>query len=616
MWRAIAVLLLAAGAVQAQDAAPAGGWVVLPVDEYRSLHDKAYPRTPEPEPEKPPVDAAFTRLEYDLRVAGDQASGEARLTVDVFKDGWVRIPIPEGLRVRAARLDGKPVVVDEAVTAQAGSSVKAAPPGILLAKPGRKSVVLDVAVPLTGTGGTEAISLPAAEAATLRASVVVPRDGLDVKLGGGLLAESVSAHGQTRWVADGLSGTALTFSWQRRVEDHRAAQPLRMRGSVMQLVGLGEDAGQITAEVKLEVVHGLASKLALAVPEGVTVNQVSGTNVGDWDVQKGILAVTFLEPVDGTEIIVVTGEARLPRDGTFGIPVLRLTGVEREMGGLAVEVVGAGEITDKQPRGLEPADPKDLSGAIAVRESPSLVAFRFRAQDGADARSLNVTVQRYTPQAVLLAVAEEARYDALIVDDGKLLVRGRYAVRNNQQSFLLVRLPEAATLWSASVSGRPVRPGRTEDGALLVPLEKARAGEEAPAFAVEIVYVQRGTPWANEGRARLSLPSVDLPVSRMGLLLYRSPRYRVASEPGTFREQAYAPPLSAALKAAESESAVNESAAAKTAGAKKRGVIGILPVQVPFPAFGEAVFFASELTKENEAPGLELRYKRTKGGRS
>jgi hypothetical protein len=612
MFKGIAVLLLAVGAARAQDT-PAGGWVVLPVDEYRTLHDKAYPRTPEPESDKPPVDAALTRLEYDLRVAGDQASGEARLTVDVFKDGWVRIPIPEGLRVRAARLDGKPVVVDDG--AKPGSNVKAAAPGVLLAKAGRKSVVLEVAVPLTGAGGTEAVSLPAAGAATMRASVVVPRDGLDLKLGGGLLAESVSAHGQTRWVADGLSGTPLCFSWQRRVEDHRAAQPLRMRGSVMQLVGLGEDAGQITAEVNVEVVHGLASKIALAVPEGVTVNQVSGTNVGDWDVQKGVLTVTFLEPVDAAETVVVTGESRLPRDGTFGIPVLRLTGVERETGGLAVEVVGAGEITDNQLRGLEPADPKDLSGAIAARESPSLVAFRFRAQDGAEARSVNVTVQRYTPQAVLLAVAEEARYDALLVDDGKLLVRGRYAVRNNQQSFLLVRLPEAATLWSASVSGRPVRPGRTEDGALLVPLEKARAGEEAPAFAVEVVYVQRAAPWANEGRTRLTLPAVDLPVSRMGLLLYRSPRYRVATEPGAFREQAYAPPLSAALKAADGPVA-NESATAKTAGGKKRGVIGILPLQVPFPAFGDAIFYASELTKENEAPGLELRYKRTKGGRS
>ena len=47
----------------------------------------------------------------------------------------------------------------------------------------------------------------------------------------------------------------------------------------------------------------------------------------------------------------------------------------------ALEVLGAGEIHPQEPRGLEPADASDLGGSIAGRDSPSLVAFRFRAQD-------------------------------------------------------------------------------------------------------------------------------------------------------------------------------------------------------------------------------------------
>src|SRR5215472_1782736 len=74
----------------AQDSSRSPGWVVLPVDEYRSLHDRAYPLEHEPEP--PPVDATLTRVDYDLRVNGDLASGRAVLTIDVLKDGWVRVP--------------------------------------------------------------------------------------------------------------------------------------------------------------------------------------------------------------------------------------------------------------------------------------------------------------------------------------------------------------------------------------------------------------------------------------------------------------------------------------------------------------------------------------------
>src|SRR5580698_3535140 len=106
--------LLAAGLIfaadsQAQEKASepshASGWVVIPVQEYRVLRAKAYPVEHDPEP--PPMDATLTRVDYELHVAGDLAAGRASLTVDVLKDGWVRVPVPAGLLVREARLEGK-----------------------------------------------------------------------------------------------------------------------------------------------------------------------------------------------------------------------------------------------------------------------------------------------------------------------------------------------------------------------------------------------------------------------------------------------------------------------------------------------------------------------------
>jgi hypothetical protein len=101
----VASLLLCAGRISAQNASHAPGWVVISIGDYRTLHAKAYP--PDREPEPPPVDATLTRVDYDLRIDGDLAAGRASLTVDVLKDGWVRVPIPAGLLVREAKLDGK-----------------------------------------------------------------------------------------------------------------------------------------------------------------------------------------------------------------------------------------------------------------------------------------------------------------------------------------------------------------------------------------------------------------------------------------------------------------------------------------------------------------------------
>src|SRR5580700_9736687 len=82
--------------------AQAPGWVVIPVDEYGSLRAKAYPAELAPEPA--PVAATLTRVDYQLRLNGTLATGQASLTVDILQDGWVRVPIPAGLLVREARV--------------------------------------------------------------------------------------------------------------------------------------------------------------------------------------------------------------------------------------------------------------------------------------------------------------------------------------------------------------------------------------------------------------------------------------------------------------------------------------------------------------------------------
>src|ERR1700728_3397418 len=87
----------------------AQGWVVLPIRDYEALHAQAYPA--ERGPEVPPVEATLTRVDYDLRVDGAVATGSARLTIDVLKDGWVRVPVPPGLLVREARLGNELVLL-------------------------------------------------------------------------------------------------------------------------------------------------------------------------------------------------------------------------------------------------------------------------------------------------------------------------------------------------------------------------------------------------------------------------------------------------------------------------------------------------------------------------
>lgn len=658
------VFLFASGTASAQVGPPrpsasAPGWVVISVADYRALHARAYP--PEREPEPLPVDATLTRVDYDLRIDTELATGRAALTVDVLKDGWVRVPIPQGLLVREAKLDGKLISL---VPPAPGTPKTNTHLAALLSHPGRAILNLEIALPVQSAAGEESITLPSTESGVTRATVHLPKQGVDIRLSGGLLADKSESANDTKWVAYARGTEPLTLTWKRKTEDHRATQPLRLRGALTELTGLSEDTTSVMADVNVEVTQGAAKEVRLSLPGKLTINQVSGAMVADWEMKDGQLAVTFLEPVEHNAKFTIAAETRSPRDGQIEIPVLRLLNAERDNGGLAVEVLGAGEIKEFKAEGLENADASDLGELVSSRQSTSLSAFRFRGGDAKTKRSLVVNVARYTPHAMLMANVSEARYNVLITNEGKLLVQARYAIRNNQRNFIKITLPQGATLWSAALAGKPVRPGQSPDGAVLLPLEKAHAGEDAPEFPVEVVYIAHGSAWNDKGQFKLALPALDLPVSRTGVAVYHPPLFKVTAEPGAFHVETYADPTSAALnppplpmpmsivtKSDVSSAPLGGRAVTGLAqltpaappprteytGTEANALIdqqevrndlpkidfdnlrlnagrasGILPIQVDFPQLGPSLFLVSELTAENKASEANFNFQREK----
>jgi hypothetical protein len=197
-----------------------------------------------------------------------------------------------------------------------------------------------------------------------------------------------------------------------------------------------------------------------------------------------------------------------------------------------------------------------------------------------------------------------------------------------------------------------------------LPLEKSRGGEDAPAFVVELMYVTKAPAWLDKGKQTVTLPALDLPISRTGVLFYYPPMFRVSAEPGTFRTQEYQGPISAALTPTAWESggiggrvgtvsvvngAIVANAPSPTASPQQADrleqfaklqsnddkekkdatqalldtfksksmagrVTGIVPVSIDFPAFGPSIYLVSELTSENQFPAAEFSFQRDKKG--
>ena len=108
--------------------------------------------------------------------------------------------------------------------------------------------------------------------------------------------------------------------------------------------------------------------------ENISINQVSGATVADWEIKNGELTVKLLEPADHNVRFVVSCETRLPRDGQITVPIFAVENNLRQTGGVAVEVLGAGEIKDAKGQGLEEADSSDL-GPMASKTNDVIGGF-------------------------------------------------------------------------------------------------------------------------------------------------------------------------------------------------------------------------------------------------
>src|SRR5687768_9647631 len=196
------VFCVASSSAQTGTSTP-DGWVVLQVSDYTALKHAAFPA--DPQPAAPPVEATLSRIDYALKVDGDLATGEARLTVDVIKNGWVRIGLPDGLMVRDAKLDGQPVNLAMNPTSKGPGRAD-----LLISKTGRSVLTLQIVAPVTTVAGTDILHLPVSNSAVSHATIELARQGVDVKVTGGLLLDHTEAPTGSRWKANGKGGEPLT----------------------------------------------------------------------------------------------------------------------------------------------------------------------------------------------------------------------------------------------------------------------------------------------------------------------------------------------------------------------------------------------------------------------
>ena len=518
MPKPLMLLLAAALTVPTLAGATEPNTVIVGLDQFLAMYEQT--RDPTETPEHAPRDYAISSARYSGKVvfdAGEPTSAvfDASLRIEVLKEtGWVQIPVlPATVAVRSITVGGK-----EAPVWSDGAWLY-----LVTDRTGAFDVKATFATSIFISEGRSSLSFQPIPAGSMELELAVPaEEALDFVVAGAQLKSDRTERGM-RVVEAVIPGSqSVAISWQREIPESPEALAPRVYAEVFSLVGLGEGLLQARATVAYTILQAGIESVQIALPEGVTLVDVTGSGIRDWTLgSDSVLTVDLNFAAEGAYTLGLVMEAAIGEGSLEAVaPLIEPIGVDRSKGWVGVEARGTIEVAAGDAVGVTPIDVRLLPGSIlGITSNPILLAYKYLG-NGA---SLPLQVTQHEDVAVLVTLLDRAEATTMLTADGRRLTSVRYRVRNNRKQFLRLTLPEGAELWSAEVAGRSVQPARAADGRILIPLVRSQASGGALAdFAVAVVYVEEGTaPLANgTGSFRASMPKADVPVTYVSWTVY------------------------------------------------------------------------------------------------
>jgi hypothetical protein len=315
----------------------------------------------------------------------------------------------------------------------------------------------------------------------------------------------------------------------RLVVRARPADPAarRFEAQVDTLASIGEVSLTASASVEVYVKSGRLGGVTLLLPADVNLLSLTGPSLRAHKAAAGPdglqVEVAFTQDMEGDfrleleyERLLVEGKPASATGSTSGesrveVPTPRVSGAEVVQGRIAVEALSAVEVRPTPSGPLSVLDVAELPQQLVLRTThPILAAYKYLQAEPEPRLTLALTRHRLAD--VQEASIDRADYRTLFTRDGLQVTTVEFTVRNRRKQFLKLSLPRGASLWSASVGGKPEKPAvsETKDGDEVL----VKILNSGTAFPVRLVYSTPGPAFGRLGRARGALPMPDILVTR------------------------------------------------------------------------------------------------------
>ena len=485
------LLALLGRAFAAGDAAPPVVWTVRSADVTVHLA-------------KDTVSAAPTLdLTYTFERVGDADA--------VAGAAWTTLRLVDGVVTRSSSLDSP----TSAVFTRDDSGT---PGTFLTLDPSRRAVTVKLSGVLQPSGTAHAlVQLPVAP--FTRVHLDAP--GLDVDVAGSLpdLGDSDACCGTRLLRPDGV----LDLRWQPHRDSAPAPASSVVRAEVSTAAWVRDGALGVRSRVRFIVSRGRVQQLQLDVAglEDVELEGVPFTRSGS------ILTLTPAEPLEGMLTVELTGR-RSAVSGSFPTP--KPLGVARVESWYTLGKPDEGDVVPSGGAAVSarqlPLWARGLSESMPVAywstRAPSLAAGHFETIMGPD------------------TVVQSAEYVVSQSEDGHVLARATWLVRNERSQYLKVTPPPGLRPLTVRVSGRPALILK-EGESFYVPLEKSiETVQGLLAFPVEVAWIGSDVGWLSSGQARkqarvLTLPAVNAPIQAAKWEVHLPRGWKVDAHPSRHR---------------------------------------------------------------------------------
>jgi hypothetical protein len=516
------------------------GRIVLKRDDFKKLLKSMEP----PRADPTLGDFLLTSAFYNAKIEKEATEVSATFNIEVLPRGgrkdFLLVPLlRREVALKTLTLDGK----DGLITEKNGYHA------VAIAQEGSHKAVALFTIATDLKRGPQSISFPVPRTSITRLILEIPLPSIQPEIP---LATSIKRmdRGDNTVIEAVLSPTEhIQVAWSRIIPEAEKGPP-KIYTDLWQLLSIEDDALRVSATASINVLQNTIAGITLKVPDKYQILDVTGQVVGDWKEKevKGqkMLDVSLKTPRQGKFDFLIRAE-RIFEEGTViaDFNGFALPNSIREKGFIAVEMKGSAEAKVTETEGLDRASFSELPPQmIGYSVKPLIFAYKYLRHP----YRIVLDIMKHKELPVISTVVDSASGITLFTEDGKLVHRLTYTVRNTWKQFMEVALPKDAELWGTYVDGKSVKPSKNEKNKILIPLNRSQSSEGGLApFDVELIYFQKATKFSWFGTKKSSFAIPDLMMSRVIWSIYMPFDYSFIHFGGTMEKEKIARGISPLL---------------------------------------------------------------------